>query len=390
MAPEAAAHAIAIEQIATVDVVPRFLPATGPELSIIVPTFNEIANVRPLVEELSRILLNIDWEVIFVDDDSPDQTASSVRQLATLNRRVRCVQRIGRRGLASACIEGILSSTAPFVAIMDGDLQHDPRLIPKMLNILTSSDTEIVVGSRYIDGGSIGSLNGSRALISRFATSLGKPFVPRELKDPMSGFFMLRRSLFEDVLRDLSGLGFKILMDIFASANRPVRFHEIPFKFRIRHSGDSKLDSQVAWEYLMLLLDKAVGQYIPVRFIVFSAIGALGLCVHMLVLTMAHYVARLDFVIGQTTATVAAMTFNYSLNNVLTYRDRRRRGRRWVTGLLSFMAACSVGALANVGVATYLFSQQEPEWVLAGIAGVLTGAVWNYAVTSAYTWNRLK
>ena len=222
---------------------------------------------------------------------------------------------------------------------------------------------------------------------SRLATALGKWFVPRDLRDPMSGFFMLRRALFDDVVRNLSGLGFKILLDIFASARRRVIFEEVPFEFRTRHSGDSKLDSQVAWEYLMLLADKAIGRYVPVRFVIFAAIGALGVVVHVLVLSVVYQAARLDFITAQATATVAAMAFNYSLNNILTYRDRRRRGRRWITGLLSFMAACAVGALANIGVAAYIFNQRS-EWLVAAMAGVLTGAVWNYAVTSTYTWNR--
>jgi dolichol-phosphate mannosyltransferase len=362
---------------------------SGPELSVIVPTFNEYENVDRIVQELSDVLAEIDWEVIFVDDDSPDQTAQAVRRLGAVDRRVRCVQRIGRRGLSSACIEGILASSAPFVAVMDGDLQHDTRIIPRMLETLRGSEIEIVVGSRYTEGGSISGWDGSRALISRLATSLGRILVPRELKDPMSGFFMLRRPLFDEIVRDLSGVGFKILLDIFASAKRDVAFCEIPFEFRTRQFGSSKLDSLVAWEYGLLLADKLVGHHVPVRFVVFALIGGLGVGVHMAVLATFYRFGQMEFVVAQAVATVAAMIFNYSLNNILTYHDRRRRGLRWLTGLLSFMGACSVGALANVGVAAYLFNR-ESRWLMAALAGVLTGAVWNYAVTSAFTWGRSK
>jgi dolichol-phosphate mannosyltransferase len=357
----------------------------GPELSIVVPTFNESRNVEKLVAELTDALREFRWEVIFVDDDSADGTAAVVRTLGTSDSRVRCVQRIGRRGLSTACIEGMLASSAPLLAVMDGDLQHDPKVLPEMVRLLRTTEAEIVVASRYVDGGDIGEWPRGRATMSRLATRLSHIVVPTTLKDPMSGFFMLRRSLLDGVVRNLSGLGFKILLDIFASAKRPVAFKEIPFVFRARVSGESKLGSQAVWEYLMLVADKLVGRYVPVRFIVFATVGSLGVIVHLAIVGLTYSAGRLDFVMSQTAATVGAMVFNYSLNNAVTYRDRRRRGLRWLTGLLSFMAACAVGAIANVGVAAYLF-QRESKWVIAAVAGILTGAVWNYAVTKMYTW----
>jgi len=360
---------------------------TGPQLSIVVPTFNERANVRPLVEEISKVLSDIEWEVIFVDDDSPDGTADAVRALASEWFRVRCVHRVGRRGLSSACIEGMLASSAPYLVVMDGDLQHDPAIIPRMLDVLRDSPTELVIGSRYTEGGSAGNWTGLRLAISRFATYIGSVVVPRDLKDPMSGFFMIRRELLEEVVRNLSGIGFKILLDLVASARRPVVFSEVPYVFRSRHAGESKLDSLVAWEYGMLIADKLVGRFVPVRFVSFAAIGGLGLMVHLAVLTFDYRVEHVGFISSQAVATVVSMVFNYALNNALTYRDRRKRGRKWFVGLASFMAVCGVGAAANVGVAAYLFNERT-EWLLAAVAGVLVGAVWNYAVSSVYTWGR--
>lgn len=359
----------------------------GPELCIVVPTFNERDNVRPLVHELSEVLPDIEWEVIFVDDDSADGTAKAVRALACERSRVRCIQRIGRRGLASACVEGMLGSGAPYLAVMDGDLQHDPKIISTMLDLLKNTDAEIVVGSRYVEGGSAESWSDARVAISRFATHLGYAVAPATLKDPMSGFFVLRRTLLDEVVHNLSGFGFKILLDIFASARRPVVFREVPFIFRVRNSGESKLDSQVAWEYLMLLADKLVGRYVPVRFLAFGTIGGLGICLHLVIVTATYRIVHMDFVSSQVIGTVLTMIFNYALNNILTYHDKRRRGLRWLTGLGSFLAVCSVGAAANVGVAAYLFNLQS-EWILAAFAGVMIGAVWNYAVTSVYTWGR--
>jgi dolichol-phosphate mannosyltransferase len=361
----------------------------GPVLSIIIPTFNERDNVRLMVDELCSVLTGINWEVIFVDDDSPDGTAELVRDLGRQHARIRCIQRIGRRGLSSACVEGMLGSSAPYVAVMDGDLQHDPAIIPKMLAILIDSDVDLVVGSRYVAGGGAPDFSRARQLISRFATRIGRAIVPESLKDPMSGFFMLRRALLDDVVRNLSALGFKILVDIVASARRPVVIREVPFEFRVRRAGTSKLDSLVAWEYLMLLADKLIGRYVPVRFIAFAAIGGFGLIAHIAVLTVAFRMEGVSFVTSQTLAAVVSMVFNYSLNNALTYRDQRRRGFAWFTGLVSFMAVCSVGAVANVGIASYFFNKRA-EWLLAAVSGVIVGAVWNYAVTSVYTWGRPK
>ncbi|MCP5142729.1 MAG: glycosyltransferase family 2 protein [Gammaproteobacteria bacterium] len=361
----------------------------APELSIIVPTFKEVDNVRELVRRVEACMGDVAWEIIFVDDDSPDGTADEARAVGNEDTRVRCIQRIGRRGLSTACVEGMLASNADYFAVMDGDLQHDETLLPEMLRTIKAERLDAVVGSRYVDGGGIGDWNERRAFISRFSTQLGEKLLKVQLKDPMSGFFMITRETLNLSVRNLSGIGFKILLDIFASAERPLRFKELPFTFRTRQAGESKLDSTVAWEYVMMLLDKTVGRYVPVRFISFSLIGGLGVFVHMAVLTLMFEFFGAGFAAGQITATLVAMVFNFFLNNVLTYRDRRLRGIRMLWGLLSFMIACSVGAFANVGIAIYLF-EMDTFWVLSAIAGVLVGAVWNYAITTVYTWNKPK
>ncbi len=359
----------------------------GPELSVVVPTFNEYGNVVELVQGLRECLAGTRWEVIFVDDNSPDGTAARVRELAATDHRVRCVQRIGRRGLSSACIEGMLASSAPYLAVMDADLQHDERLLPRMLDTLKASDADIVVGSRYAPGGDIGEWDAARARMSRVATRLSRILVPEDLTDPMSGFFMLRRPVFESAVHDLSAIGFKIMADLFASSPRPLRFVELPYSFRLRRAGESKLDSVTAWDYGMLLLDKLVGHLVPVRFIAFSIVGGLGVAVHFAVLTTVFRLLGLSFLQGQATATVTTMVFNFTVNNALTYRDTRLKGRKWLRGLASFMLACSIGGLMNLGVAKLLFGQGFP-WFLAAIAGIVVGAVWNYAVTMLLTWGR--
>jgi dolichol-phosphate mannosyltransferase len=358
----------------------------GPELAVIVPVLNERENVPLLVERLNEALAGLDWEAIFVDDDSPDGTADAVRALARRQGNIRCVQRLGRRGLCSACIEGILSSAAPYVAVMDGDLQHDETLLPRMLAKIKAERLDVVVASRHTGDGSVGDWEQSRVRISDIASRLGRLIVKADLTDPMSGFFMVERNAFTGAMRQLSGQGFKILLDLFASSPRPLAFAEVPLTFRQRLHGESKLDAMVVWEYLMLLLEKLVGPAVPVRFLLFAMIGGLGVGTHMATLWFGTHVLLAAFAASQATATIVAMSGNFFLNNLFTYRDRRLRGRRLWTGLISFYAVCGAGAAANVGVAAHLAHGQH-SWWLAGLAGVAVSVVWNYAMSSIFTWS---
>ena len=356
------------------------------ELAVVIPVLNESDNVALMVERLTRALGSIRWEAIFVDDDSPDGTADVVRALARLQGNIRCVQRLGRRGLASACIEGILSSAAPYVAVMDGDLQHDESLLPQMLAKMKAERLDVVVASRYTEAGNIGDWQRSRVLISDVAGRLGRLVVKADLTDPMSGFFMVERNAFAAAMRSLTGQGFKILLDLFASSPRPLNFAEVPLTFRQRLHGESKLDTLVAWEYLMLVLQKLVGPAVPVRFLLFSLIGFLGLGTHLLTLWFGTHILTIAFPAAQAIATVVAMTGNFLLNNLFTYRDRRLHGRRLLTGLISFYAVCGAGGAANVGVASYVAGGHH-SWWLAGLAGAAVSVVWNYAMSSIFTWS---
>lgn len=357
------------------------------DLAIIVPTFNERDNIVELTARLENVLQGIGWEVVYVDDDSPDGTSDVARNLAQTKRNVRCLHRIGRRGLSRAVIEGILATSAPYIAVMDGDLQHDETLLPQMLERLSRDGLDIVVASRYCAGGSIGCWDSSRVAMSRFATMLSRLIVTSELTDPMSGFFMIRREAFMNAMRSLSGEGYKILLDLFASSPKPLRFMELPYVFRERKAGESKVDSAVLWEYLLLIIDKTFGHILPVRFVLFSLVGLSGVLMHLLSLWTAHKLFQVDFVASQTIATFVAMTSNYTLNNFLTYRDRRRSGLRFYTGLVTFYIVCAVGVIGNIGVANFVF-QREYTWWLAGAAGALVGAVWNYSASAIFTWGR--
>ncbi|HVV43372.1 MAG TPA: glycosyltransferase family 2 protein [Nitrobacter sp.] len=366
---------------------PAATTAAMPRLSVVVPTFNERDNVLALFRKLEAALAGLAWEVIYVDDNSPDGTWDVVRQLAAQDPRVRCIRRIGRRGLSGACIEGILASSAPCAAVMDADLQHDETQLPKMLALLESGAADLVVGSRYIEGGSADSFNKQRAGFSLLATSVARRLLRIEVADPMSGFFMIRRDRFEQVAPQLSTQGFKILLDVVATAHGDLRVREIPYTFGSRLHGESKLDSMVALDFLGLVLAKLTHDAISLRFLLFALVGSIGVVVHFTGLFLALQVLRWPFPHAQACGAILAMTSNFLLNNFLTYRDQRLKGWHILGGLLMFYVVCSVGLLANVGVAFSVYDQ-EPIWWLAGAAGALMGVVWNYAVSSLFVWRK--
>lgn len=358
------------------------------ELAVVVPTFNEAGNVAPLLEAVFSALEGRSFEIIYVDDDSPDGTAEKVREFARKDLRVRCLHRYGRRGLSSACVEGAFATSAPYVAVIDGDMQHDEKLLPQMLDTLKQGDLDLVVGSRYVGEGSFGEWTQGRIRASQFATYLAKKLTRVTLTDPMSGFFMIRTDLFRDLTPRLSAVGFKILLDLFASSRTPLRFAELPFVFRTRAVGESKMDMKVLLEFFELLLDKTVGHLVPAKFLMFALVGSVGVGVHFAVLSLLFGLGMVSFQTGQIVATLVAMTSNFAMNNVFTHYDRRLTGWGWVRGWFSFSVASSVGAVANVGVATYLFEQQGAVWYLSALAGIVMAVVWNYVVTSFYTWKR--
>src|SRR6266481_7760649 len=286
-----------------------------PILSVVVPTFNERDNVTTLYRKLGATLRDVAWEVVFVDDNSPDGTWDVVRSLARRDSRVRCVRRIGRRGLSGACIEGILASSAPFAAVMDADLQHDETQLPKMLALLQSGAADLVIGSRYIEGGSADSFNRQRAGASALATEVAKRVLRVKIADPMSGFFMIRRDRFEQLAPRLSTQGFKILLDIVATARGDLRVKEIPYVFGSRQHGESKLDSMVALDFLGLVLAKLTHDVVSLRFLMFAMVGSIGLFVHLAALYIALETFDLPFAEAQACGALSAMTTNFILNN---------------------------------------------------------------------------
>ncbi len=360
--------------------------ADAPRLAVVLPTYDEADNLPRVLAALDAALGSIPHEVVIVDDDSPDGTWAKAQQMARGRARLHCVRRLGKRGLASAAIEGMLATSAPFIAVMDADLQHDERVLPRMLAIAENGGADIVVGSRFAQGASVADdFAPARLLASRIATGLCNALVPGRLTDPLSGFFLIRRETFHELAPRVRTDGFKILVDLLLAAPRTIRLEEVPYTFRGRTRGVSKLDALVVWNLGLSLASRLTFGLIPRRFLSFIAVGGLGTGVHMLVLSIGYALAGASFAVSQLSAIVVAMTFNYFLNNSLTFRDRRLHGLRLWAGLGVFYLSCSLGAVVNFAVSERLF-ELGMQWALAGFVGAVAGAGWNFAMTSVFAW----
>ena len=361
------------------------------ELAIVLPTLNEKANIAPMVARLEEALGPTGWEAVFVDDNSSDGTAEEARRIGQTDPRIRVIQRIGRRGLASAAIEGMCATAAPFVAVMDADHQHDPALLSDMLAAVKSGEADLAYASRFAVGGNADGLTSKgRERGSQIANALARKLTGTELSDAMSGYFLLRTEQVRKQAQDLSGIGFKIMLDILATARPQLSVKEFPLKFANRLSGESKLDHGVVLDFIGGLVERYFGRWVPTRFVLFGMVGGLGVLVHMAVLATIYLPGTVPFGWGQAIATMVAMTFNFWLNNLLTYRDKKLEGPDGLFwGWLKFCGACAVGAFANVAVATVL-EDQGLVWWGAALIGVVIASVWNYALSSKFVWGRFR
>jgi dolichol-phosphate mannosyltransferase len=363
-------------------------PAPRPTLSVVVPTYREAANVPVLFERLKTALDGLPWEMIVVDDDSPDATYDVAFAVAVRDNRMRCLRRVNRSGLAGAVIEGWLSSSADFVAVIDGDLQHDERILPDMYAKLERGDGELVIGTRVPDEATPAGLSPMRQKLSDLGAWFFRRIAGVTVRDPMSGFFMTRREIVANLAPTLSPDGFKILVDLILSSGGRLKTVESTYVFRQRQAGESKLSPLVGLDFLGLVTHHASKGLLPTRFVLFALIGAVGLIVHFVVLwalLSGHDADAFDN--AQILATIAAMASNFVLNNEITYRSMRYRGLAMIGGFLIFAVLCSVGAIANINIAMWLF-QSRGVWWVAGLAGALVGVVWNYAASNTFVWRR--
>ena len=268
---------------------------------------------------------------------------------------------------------------------MDGDLQHDETLLPRMLRLVRAGECDVAVGSRHVEGGTETGLSSRRRrILSHTGIRLAQAVLPVPLSDPMSGFFLTERAIFERLAPRLSASGFKILLDLVLSSPTPLRVRELPFRFRPRVAGDSKLDVLVLFQFASLLLDKLAHGLIPTRFMAFMLVGLIGVGVNAAALDAIRSTG-LAFGYAQTIATAIAIAANFWLNNAITYRTHRLRGAALGRGFVVFMLVCSLGGAADIGIAHMLY-RAHSGWNLSGAAGAVVAVVWNYAVSSTLVW----
>jgi dolichol-phosphate mannosyltransferase len=372
------------------------------QLAVILPTYNERANIARMVDRIDAALQGFAWEAIFVDDNSPDGTGDEIRRIAQTDPRIRVIERIGRRGLASAAIEGMCATAAPIVAVMDADGQHDPALLTQMYGAVTSGEYDVAYASRFAEGASTEAWGRpDRVKASGIANAIARKVTGVDLTDPMSGFFMLHGQTLRADAHRLSGVGFKILLDILATVDAPLRVKEFPLNFAARMDGESKLDRTVVFEFLIGLYDKWLGRIIPTRFALFATVGAMGVVVTFSVLWLVlsvilherfvygHWVVgETTFIIANVIAAMAAMTFNFVLNNELTYAEKRLRGLIPILkGWAKFSLTCSIGILSQIA-STDALKRLHINDALAVLGGIILASVWNFALSSKFVWGK--
>ena len=356
---------------------------TMPLLSLVVCTLNEAESIGAVLREASGVLASIEHEIIVVDDSSDEATADVVRAYAGMNPAVRLVRRVGARGLASAAIAGWDAARGRALAIVDGDGQHDLSLLPGMLAQL-DGEAEVVVASRYILGDT--GLSGVRDAGSRLATGACTLLLGARATDPLSGYFVLRRDWYETVRAGLTGIGFKILVDVLASGPRAPRIAEVSTSLRPRIGGESKLDLSVMLDLAALLIEKRTRGLVSARFLMFTAVGVSGVFVHAAVLILAYrHGTGVAFPAAQALGIWVAMNTNFLLNNALTFRDRRLKGLAVARGLISFYVCCAAGGLIAEAIGT-LLKAQGVQFLAAGVTGALAAGLWNYRASKWGTW----
>lgn len=361
------------------------------DISIITPSFNEAENIPKLYHSLKNALKDQSWELIIVDDNSPDNTWKVGRSLMSDYNNIRVIRRVRNRGLASACIEGVQLAAGQYTVVMDSDLQHDESAIMDMIAKLKNG-ADLAIGSRFAGRNpSKGLSSKTRLWMSRIGNFIANVFFRHKLTDPLTGFFALETNRFLDLTPKLSDSGFKILVDLLF-VGQFKKIEEVGFQFRTREKGDSKLDQVIIWQFIVFLLEKLSGGLIPSRFISFVIVGGTGLFVHFSALFFALSFIH-KFWAAQLFATLVALTSNFFLNNWLTFYDQRLKGQYILRGLLLFALFASVGIIANVGIADYFYKEFADTLgtssnliVTASLAGILIDTIWKYVMASRFVW----
>lgn len=354
-------------------------------LSVVICTLNEAEAIGSLLVEIDGALVGVAHEVIVVDDASTDATAAIVQDWSSTHPEVRLIVREGVRGLASAAVAGWDIARGDLLALMDGDGQHDPALLRRLIEELAGAD--VAVGARDL-AVEAQALSAARLKMSKAAVRLAGLVLGVRLTDPMSGYFVMTRAFYQETRSRLSAVGFKILIDLLASSRRKARVVEVRTALRERRGGASKLDARVIADLGALLIEKRVGGLVPARFVLFAAVGVSGVLVNLAALQCLTKVVLIPFIPAQGLAILVAMGSNFLINNLLTFRDQRLRGWALARGFLGFVLACALGAVFNWAASVGLHQLLGWPSLISAATSALLAGMFNFAAVRTVTWRK--
>lgn len=366
---------------------------TAPTVSVIIPTYNERENIPILLERLAEILADFDYEIVVVDDDSPDRTWQVADDIGARNHRIRVLRRVGSRGLSSAVIDGMASARGSVLAVMDADLQHDETVLPDIIAAVLDDEADICLGSREAPGGSYGQFGPIRRLVSWSGAQLARCLLGVTVSDPMSGYFAVSREHFDSVRGTINPQGFKILLELLARGTRP-RVAEIGYRFRIRTWGQTKLNPSVALAYLWSLLNLALARAVPSAFAAYVAIAVTGLSLRLSLTSVFSLMGWSAPGFGPLLATELAILFEFAGHSSFTFARRRPLGRGRISALFRFHLVSLHAVLALTGLTTVVESRLSASGAIVELltalglsaVGIVATITLSFVLNSSLTW----
>jgi len=353
-------------------------------VSVIVPTYNEKENIKPLIERVHQALAGYEHEILIVDDNSKDGTAEAAEEL-TRTYPVKVLVRKDERGLGTAVVHGVKNSSGNLIVVMDADLQHPPEVVPVLVKALQCG-ADFVVASRYIPGGGVPNWGLFRRIVSKTAIAIAHVLLPitRKIKDATSGFFAFQREGIAGA--ELRPIGYKIMLEILVEGKFNSTL-EVPYIFKERSTGISKFNTRQQVEYLRHLFSmmKRTGEL--TRFVKFLAVGLSGVVVNMGALWLLTRFGGLPYYVSSLFAIELSIISNFALNDYFTFADRRNgNGNSFLSRLLRFNVTCAVGAAIQYGLLLLFTSVFGVHYLISNIIGIAAGTLWNYLVNVSWTW----
>ena len=360
-------------------------------ISIVIPTFNEAENIIPLLKNLTLLVSHFEYEIIVVDDDSPDGTSDEVSKYMKSNKRIKLITRIGRSGLSSAIKEGLIFAQGKYLLVLDGDGQHHPSFVLDMLEQIRKSKSDIVIGSRFLNNSRLEGLSNKRSLGSKIANKLARISLHKnfsKLTDYLSGCFCLEKEMTKKYIRKIEINGFKFLYELLSLSKGKLAVHEVPLIFKQRRFGNSKLDIAIVWDFLISIIHNLTLRLLPRRAISFGMVGISGVFVQLFITSFLVEIFLIDFYNALPFAVISAATSNFLINNQLTFRSDRLRNLGLVVGLLKFLIVASLPVIANVGITTAIYKYISADTFISQIAGIAIVYAWNYLASSSFVWKK--